>query len=207
MAYKPAYLLLLSFFEGAAVMICELIGAKLLAPYFGTSLYVWAAALALTLGGLALGYFTGGQISRYTQKAKKGKGEQLLLLILFCAAALLGTMPYTSHWILEASIQLPLQWGAVLALGTFMLPPLFCLGMVSPLIIGLLTQQAKMAGNHAGKVYAISTFGGILATFVLGFYIIPEFGLKIPAIFSGVVLAVLPVLSLITGFGKLKVNE
>ncbi len=43
-------------------MAVELVGAKLLAPYFGTSLYVWAAALGTTLGGLTLGYFFGGRL-------------------------------------------------------------------------------------------------------------------------------------------------
>ena len=34
-------------------MATELFGAKMLAPFFGSSLYVWATVLAMTLGGLA----------------------------------------------------------------------------------------------------------------------------------------------------------
>ena len=54
---------LLSFIEGASVMAAELLGAKMLAPYFGSSLYVWASVLAITLGGLAVGYYVGGILS------------------------------------------------------------------------------------------------------------------------------------------------
>ena len=57
------YLYLLSFLEGGSVMVCELVGAKMLAPVFGTSLYVWAAVLGITLGGLMSGYFFGGILS------------------------------------------------------------------------------------------------------------------------------------------------
>ncbi len=54
------YLYLVAFIEGASVMAIELAGAKMIAPFFGTSLYVWASVLAVTLGGLAAGYFAGG---------------------------------------------------------------------------------------------------------------------------------------------------
>ena len=57
------FFFLLSFIEGGSVMAAELLGAKMLAPYFGSSLYVWASVLAITLGGLAVGYFAGGILS------------------------------------------------------------------------------------------------------------------------------------------------
>jgi spermidine synthase len=186
------YLFFLSFLEGGAVMACELIGAKLLAPYFGTSLYVWAAALGLTLGGLTIGYFVGGRLSkRYTGSTR------LLYSILVAAAALLVLMPFTSNFIMEATINLPLELGAIFSLIVFMVPPLILMGMVSPVIINLLTEQAKSAGSSAGNVYAISTTGGILITFLMGFWVIPEYGLRLPAIVTGFLLAALPLLSLI----------
>ena len=61
------FFFLLSFIEGGAVMATELLGAKMLAPYFGSSLYVWATVLAVTLGGLAIGYFLGGLLSFKTK--------------------------------------------------------------------------------------------------------------------------------------------
>src|SRR3974377_453377 len=83
-------LYLLCFLEGASVMAAELLGAKMLAPFFGTSLYVWASVLGFTLGGLATGYFTGGVISQ------KKEADKNLLLVLLGSAVLLVIMPVTA---------------------------------------------------------------------------------------------------------------
>jgi spermidine synthase len=171
-------------------MACELISAKLLAPYFGTSLYVWAAVLGLTLGGLTTGYFLGGRIS------KSGRFKPLFIVVSL-ASAFLILMPFSSQIIMEATISFSLESGALLSLFVFMVPPLVFMGMTSPLIINLLTDQANQAGNNAGTVYAISTLGGILYTFLLGFYVIPQFGLSMPAVISGIILFLLPLYGLI----------
>lgn len=173
-------------------MACELIGAKILAPYFGTSLYVWSAALGLTLGGLMCGYFTGGILSR-----RYANQPALLYWVLIAAGAFTVLMPFTSEWIMLRSIHFNLQMGAILSLLVFMFPPLVFMGMTSPIIINLLNTQVKDAGSNAGKVYAISTLGGILTTFLMGFYIIPVFGVALPAIVTGLVLAFLPAISLL----------
>lgn len=173
-------------------MACELIGARMLSPYFGTSLYVWAAALGITLGGLMCGYFLGGLISRHVKD-----NHTALYIVLILAAAFLFLMPFTSKWIMDVALNMSIQTGALLSLGVFMFPPLVFMGMVSPLIINILTNEAKVAGNSAGNVYAISTLGGILATFALGFYLIPEFGITRPSMIGGILLAIMPVVSLI----------
>jgi spermidine synthase len=182
--HRPWFIYLLSFLEGGSVMVAELAGAKLLAPYFGTSLYVWASALGVTLGGLMLGYYSGGWISR-----KHTANHQQLYTVLLLASLFLFLMPFTSGPVLEFCLALPLRTGSLLSLMAFLFPPLFLMGMVSPLIINVLNQSVKEAGNKAGNVYAISTLGGILATFAMGFYLIPEFGIRMPTMISGVVLA------------------
>lgn len=186
------YLFLLSFLEGGAVMACELIGAKMLAPFFGTSLYVWASALGLTLGGLMTGYFTGGLLSKKYQNQ-----PSLLYWIMIAAGFFTALMPYTSEWIMQSTLGWPLQWGAVFSLLIFMFPPLVFMGMVSPVIINLLNTEVKGAGSSAGTVYAVSTLGGILTTFMFGFYIIPQMGINYPAVITGLALSILPILSLL----------
>lgn len=186
------YLYLLSFLEGGSVMVCELIGAKMLAPVFGTSLYVWAAVLGITLGGLMSGYFLGGILSR-----RYANDERLLFWVMIAAGFSLVLMPFTSQFVMDAAINLSLQAGAVISLMVFMFPPLVFMGMVSPVIINLLTSDPDAAGNSAGNVYAISTLGGIMFTFLMGFYIIPEFGISKPAIITGVLLAALPAFSMV----------
>lgn len=186
------FLYFLSFLEGGSVMVCELVGAKMLAPFFGTSLYIWAAVLGLTLLGLTSGYFLGGIFSK-----KYAKDERLLFWVLVTAGLFLAVMPITSQWIMGATIEMSLQVGAIISLMVFMFPPLVFMGMTSPIIINLLTQDADSAGSSAGNVYAISTVGGILFTFLMGFYFIPEFGVSKPAAITGFLLAALPAVSLI----------
>ena len=187
-----SYLYFLSFLEGGSVMACELVAAKMLAPYFGTSLYIWAATLGLTLGGLTSGYFLGGILSK-----KYAQDIRLLYWVLIGAGVFLVGMPFTSKLIMESTIDMNLQTGAMTSLMVFMVPPLILMGMVSPIIINLLTQNVESAGNSAGNVYAISTLGGILFTFLIGFYIIPNFGLSRPIIITGVMLAIAPIIALL----------
>jgi len=199
MKSKTSYFYFLSFLEGGSVMACELFAAKLLAPYFGTSLYIWAAVLGLTLGGLTIGYFVGGKLSKaYHQK------PELLYSILILAGALLAIMPYSSHMIMNAMSDSSLSTGAIFSLLIYMVPPLSLMGMVSPVIINLVTKEASSSGNSAGNVYAISTLGGILFTFLMGFYVIPNYGIKMPSLISGLLLAFFPIISLLTK-GKFKV--
>ena len=192
MKQSRAYLYFLSFLEGGSVMACELVAAKMLAPFFGTSLYIWAATLGLTLGGLTAGYFMGGVLSK-----KYHQDVRLLYWVMIMAGMFLVLMPFSSKIIMSATIDLSLQWGAMISLLVFMVPPLVFMGMVSPIIINLLTKKIEGAGNSAGNVYAISTLGGILFTFLTGFYIIPNFGLSTPIILTGILLAILPIIALL----------
>jgi predicted membrane-bound spermidine synthase len=188
---SPRFFYLLSFMEGAAVMATELIGAKMLAPFFGSSLYVWASVLAITLGGLAMGYFTGGMLS------SKKKNNTTLFYILLIAAALLMLMPFSATCVMDLLGHYTLLPAIVTCTLLFLFPPVFMMGMVSPLIVSSVTTDAADAGRAAGTVYAISTVGGIIATFLTGFYIIPNFGLKLPAIVIGSLLGSIPLVMLI----------
>ncbi len=172
-------------------MATELLGAKMLAPYFGSSLYVWATVLAITLGGLAAGYFVGGLISY------KSKNPFTLFYVLLAAGAFTVLMPFTSKIVLWAIGMHSLIPSVILSSCCILFPPVFMMGMVSPLIIETITTDVKESGRAAGAIYAISTVGGIIATFMFGFYIIPTFGLTIPSIITGIVLGFIPFLVLL----------
>lgn len=182
---------LLSFIEGGSVMAAELLGAKMLAPYFGSSLYVWATVLAITLGGLAIGYFAGGILSY------RSKNELSLFYVLIAAAIFTSIMPFTSKMILWLVGSHSLIPSVILSATVILIPPVFMMGMVSPLIIKITTPDLEQAGKTAGAIYAISTVGGILATFAFGFIIIPMFGLTKPCIITGIVLGFLPAIILL----------
>lgn len=173
-------------------MATELLGAKMLAPYFGSSLYVWATVLAITLGGLAVGYLFGGILSY------KSKNQFTLFYVLLLAAAFTVLMPFTSKIVLLLIGMHSLVPSVILSSCFILFPPVFMMGMVSPLIIETITTDIKEAGRVAGAIYAISTVGGIIATFLFGFYIIPTFGLTKPSIITGMVLGIIPFFILLT---------
>jgi spermidine synthase len=183
---KTWFFYLLSFIEGGSVMAAELIGAKMLAPFFGSSLYVWSTVMAVTLGGLAMGYFCGGILSY------KRKGKEVLYYVMFIAAVLVILMPFTSKIIFAIIGDRALLPSLIASTTLFLLPPVFMMGMVSPLIIRSITTVAEEAGKAAGAVYAVSTLGGIISTFLTGFWIIPTFGLSGPCLVIGIVLGILP---------------
>lgn len=180
--------------EGGSLMAVELIGAKMIAPYYGTSLYVWAAVLAITLGGLALGYYSGGAVS------KTMPSHKVLFSIITISALLVLVMPFTSKFIMSSTIHLELRTGIILSCLFFLMPPLICFGMVSPMVVRLISNDVSKIGSNAGTVYFTSTIGGIVATFFFGFYAIPYLGLKLSATIVGSLLF-LPVV-LFPVFGK-----
>lgn len=173
----------ISFVEGASVMAAEICGAKLLAPFFGSSLYVWSSVMAITLGGLASGYFIGGKLSKRAQK------ETTLLSVLIAAVCCLCLMPFTTSVFLMTASHLSLIPAVIISVMFLLFPTMVCMGATSPLIISILTNDANQSGENSGKIYAISTVGGILATFLCGFYLIPNFGVQFSLISFAIVLS------------------
>ena len=164
-------------------MAAEICGAKLLAPFFGSSLYVWSSVMAITLGGLASGYFIGGQLSR------KNHREQKLFFVLLIAVCALCLMPILSKSFYFFGRILPLIPAVILSVLFLLFPAMLCMGATSPLLISLLTEEAEHSGANSGKIYAISTVGGIIATFLCGFYLIPTIGITYTLICFSVPLA------------------
>lgn len=180
--------LLIAFVEGSAVMVCELLGAKMIAPYYGSSLLVWSSVIGITLAALASGYFSGGFL------ADRFSENTLLFTVLAIGSGFIAIMPLSAQMIMEATLGLGVRAGSVVSTLVFLFPPLLCMGMVSPIIIRLAARDVQHTGRTAGTVYAVSTVGGILATFVAGFYAIPNWGITIPALVTASALGVFPIL-------------
>lgn len=161
-----------AFIEGAAVMAVELAGAKMIAPFWGTSLYVWASVLAVTLGGLTLGYYTGGWATTRFQTGK------LLFWELLMASVFAALMPLVGMKFMPQTMDMGVRAGSLFSALVCMGPTLVALGMVSPTIIQLTNDSLQHTGKSSGSVYAISTLGGILMTLSVGFYLLPEWGIK-----------------------------
>ena len=167
-------------------MAVELLGAKLIAPSYGASLYVWATTLAVTMGGLTSGYLLGGVIS------EKYPHKLVLHYIVLASAIFVSIMPHTSSMIMSATLGMNLKVGIVISSLCFVFPPLVCFGMVSPLIIRLISREVKEVGNSVGTIYSISTLGGIATTFLFGFYFIPKMGLDFSTYITAIALFLFP---------------
>ena len=187
MLNKFWYLFLVLIVEGFSLMAVELSGAKLLAPFYGSSLYVWTAVLSITVFGLTLGYYSGGRLS------EKYPSEKLLALILAASALLVYAMPDSAPSIIQMTRAMSLIPGICVASFLLLVPPMFCFGLVGPMVVRLMAQKMETLGNVAGTVYFTSTLGGIIATFAFGFFCIPEFGLTFCAHITALALAVLPI--------------
>ena len=168
----PIALLLIAFMEGGSLMASELLAAKLIAPFYGTSLYVWAAVLTITLLGIAGGYMIGGRLSRHPSL------ELRLLMVLLTSAIFVLIMPYIAQWIMSATVDsMNIIPGSLITAAVILLPVILLFGMVGPMLVQHLTLIHE-PGKAAGALYAVSTFGGIAATMFVGFYAIAEIGIK-----------------------------
>jgi predicted membrane-bound spermidine synthase len=191
--FTRKYLYLIAFFEGGSVMAIELTGAKMIAPFFGTSLYVWASVLAVTLGGLAAGYFAGGWATYRFPPVK------ILFFELLAGTLLIAIMPFLAIKFMSLTGSLGLRLGSLFSSLSFMFLPLLFLGMISPTIIQLQNNDLKGTGKTAGTIYAISTIGGILMTLLMGFYLLPEWGIRKSVLLSAILLGIMAVLVVIIG--------
>lgn len=188
-------LLKIAFIEGGIVMLLELTSPLLVTPIFGNSIYVWALILSLSVFSLACGYFLGGQL---TKKTEKRDSNLIKLFVLSSMSILLGIsgiylLNGTNNIISEQTLM-------VLLILTLLAIPLLFLGATTPLIISILSAENK--DFTVGKVYSVSTFGGLFFALFTGFYLIPELGLT-NTMFFGLLL----ISSLIFLLTRKKVNK
>lgn len=189
-------LLPLVFVSGMSSLAVEFGASRLLAPYFGASLYVWGVLIGLVLVYLSVGYVLGGRL------ADRWPRHDLLFQITAWAGLWIGLIPLIAYPILLEAQQGFAQLSAGLVLGTLLAVvllfavPVILLGCVSPFAIRLLLRDVQSGGNTAGAVYALSTGGSILGTFLPVFWLIPTYGTRPTLIIFSVALLALSVLGL-----------
>lgn len=186
---------------GAAVMILEMVGARIVAPYLGSSIVVWTALIGTILASLSLGYWWGGKIA---DRKPHAKAFSLILLLSGVSIAFLGLAKAMILDFWEV-VNVPIQLGATIVNLALFAPSTLCLGMVSPYAVRLKLSSVEQAGATAGRLYAISTVGSIVGTFLAGFYLIAAFGSTSILLGLSVSLVLLSVLAAQTN-RKLKVT-
>jgi predicted membrane-bound spermidine synthase len=172
------FLLLIVFVSGMAALAVEMAAARLLDPYFGNSLIIWANLIGLVLIYLTLGYYLGGRL------ADRRPDESLLYQLTALAGFAIGMIPNASRPILSWSVQGFAHFDAGILLGSLLgvillfSLPVTLLGCVSPFAIRLATQDVRSSGSVAGSVYALSTVGSIVGTFAPVLLLIPTVGTR-----------------------------
>lgn len=172
-SYKN-FLLLVTFVCGAVVMGIELVGSRVLSPYFGNSIFVWGSLISVFMGGLSLGYYYGGIYSDRNPKLKK------LASVIIVSAILLLITPFFGKSINESisGLSMDIRYSSLLSAFILYFFPIAGLGVVSPYIVKMSTSKLDNIGMSSGSVYAISTLGSILGTILTSFYLISILGIK-----------------------------
>jgi spermidine synthase len=164
------------FGAGIGALATEISASRLLAPYFGSSTIVWANLIGIVLAALALGYWLGGRI------ADRRPQPSLLGFIVLGAAVCVAAIPFVAKPLLDLTVEGLDDASAGAVVGSFLgvlllcAPPVVLLGMVSPFAIRLAVTSVETAGAVAGRLYALSTAGSLLGTFLPALLLIPAIG-------------------------------
>lgn len=171
--YKKYLLEIIVFTIGAVVMILELVGSRVLAPFLGTSIFVWTSLIGIILGSLSVGYWIGGKM------ADKNANYPTFAAIIFAAGILVA---------LDALVKTPflsflsyfndenIRINSIIATLVLFTPVNILLGIISPYAIKLKMKDLNNSGATVGNLYAISTIGSITGTFLAGFFLISYLG-------------------------------
>lgn len=157
-----------AFWSGFFVMGIELLGGRLLAPNFGSSIYVWGALITIFMLALSLGYLAGGRWS-----ARNPSMGKLGLLMAAAALTALPVLPLSGVTLENLAVAIPdPRFGSLAAAALLFFVPTFFSGMVSPYCVRLLVDTEESSGRRAGQLYFVSTFGSAAGTILTSFYLV-----------------------------------
>jgi len=181
-SFNKTWLIVTLLVNGAAIMVLEILGTRIIAPYFGTTLYVWTALIVITLLALAVGYYIGGRL------ADKKTSWKIFYSLFFIVSILFLVIPLIDGFVLDITGNLGIMWGPLVAAFLLFFLPLGILGMVTPFAVRLRTKSVENVGKRVGNFYAISTAGSIVGALVVAYCLIPNFKISTIIFGSAVVL-------------------
>ena len=177
------------FVGGTSSLAAEMCASRLLEPYFGTSLFVWANIIGLILIYLSAGYFVGGRL------VDRRPSLRLLAWLMLAAAAAIAALPFIAEPFLSAAVgafataSVGAFLGSFFAVMALFSVPITLLGMASPFAVRLAVTTVERAGQVAGRMYALSTAGSIVGVFLPVAILIPFIGTRRTMLGTACVLA------------------
>jgi len=158
----------LAFGGGFVIMALELLGGRILAPYFGNSIYVWGSIISVFMLSLALGYLIGGYLS--LRQPTLARFAALFLL----GALVTGPLVFYADPLMRTvfdHIEDP-RYGSLVAASALFVAPTVVLGMISPYSVRLMVNETTQSGRIAGTLYFVSTLGSAFGTLATSFYLV-----------------------------------
>lgn len=181
---------LIVFLSSACTLILEIVAGRILAPFIGVSLYTWTSIIGVVLAGISLGNYLGGRIAD-----RAGSRRTLGILLFIAGLTSLAILPIISipniTGLFDRSV--PLMGRIILLTALLFFIPSLVMGMVSPVVVKLALVDLEKTGNVVGKIYAFSTLGSIVGTFLTGFVLIATFGTRAIVLGVGLVLIAMAV--------------
>jgi hypothetical protein len=161
----------MAFLDGFAIMAIQMLGGRLLAPWFGGSIYIWGSIISVFLIALSLGYLVGGHLSMFKPNLRRYG------LLFICSGLALLPILYLSDYLMNITFLVTEdpRYGSLLAAMMLFFLPAFIMGMVSPYSIRLLVKSQAASGHTAGRLYFTSTLGSSLGTIGTAFYFVLYF--------------------------------
>lgn len=166
----PHFLIITALLCGALIMVVEVLGSRVLGPFYGVSLFVWTSLITVTLVALAAGYAAGGVLS------DKRSSPDYLYGIILGAGFLVLLIPLVKSAVLKLCLPLGLRAGSLASALLLFGPSLFLLGCVSPYLIKIAAREMVNIGRTVGVFYAVSTAGSFFGTLLTGFVLIAYLG-------------------------------
>jgi spermidine synthase len=179
-----SFLFAVVFVSGMAVMAVELTAVRLLAPFFGASLFVWTGVIGVVLGALSLGYWLGGRAAarRRGLQAVRTLGAMVFLsgLLTLLIPVLQGPVVSLARAAGASSL-----WPSLIASCLLFIPPMVPAGMVLPLATEILVEGGENAGRGVGVLFFVSTVGSLLGTFLPVLVTVPYLGARLTFVLFG----------------------
>ena len=166
-----ALVLTLAFTSGFIIMSIELLGGRILAPYFGSSIHVWGSIITVFMMSLSVGYLLGGKLSIHNPTLRKYGCFYIVAAITLLPTVIFGTAMMDMVFL---AVEDP-RYGSLLASLVLFFLPTSVLGMIAPYSVRLLVENAQESGQIAGGLYFVSTLGSALGTLMTSFYLVKDF--------------------------------
>lgn len=180
MSLIQAYIV--SFVASFCTLVIEIVAGRILAPYVGVSIYTWTSIIGVILAGISVGAYIGGKLAdRFPNRST------LSVLLLLSGLLSLSIVPLT-NLVASYKFQLSLMMRIFVVTSIIFFLPSCLLGTISPVVVRLALKDVQGAGGTVGKIYAFSTLGAIIGTYVTGFWLISFMGTRNIVFATGIIL-------------------